>query len=111
MPLPWTVQLYRRIPDGVDGHAGQRWRYADTAAPVACFWWTPDTSAPAGSPPDTVTDRVWAVASGLEVGRDDKVVFPDGAYLVAGAAREWDHGPFGFCPGRWLIPLRKVSPT
>lgn len=78
---------------------------------VACMWWPVSSEEPHGHP--TGSDRVvgelaLVVDVVIPIDHRDRFTVKDQMFEVAGLAKNYDYGPFGFAPGRKVIELRMV---
>ena len=111
IPLPFRAghQVYS---DGVpDDYGNSTPGWAD-AVDVPCVWWNPSSTESVQQPtggdrPDL--DTVLVVASGVVVDHRDRFVLDAKTFEVIGLPKDYDHGPFGFAPGRKMIELKFVG--
>lgn len=117
-PLPFTSlhSSYIGDPDVQDDHGNAVVGWADPV-PVACFWWSGNSTEPgyqyrgsqeAGSDQVSV-DITLVVDSELEVDHRDRFTVTGHDFEVVGLPKEWDHGPFGFSPHRRVIELKWIG--
>lgn len=79
---------------------------------VPCMWWTPSSSEPplgAVNGERVIVDLVLVVDSSLVVDSRDRFTIEGRDFSVVGVPEDFDHGPFGFAPGRRPINLKAVS--
>lgn len=123
-PLPFTAQHHAYTPGEKDEHGNTVPGHLDPV-PVPCMWWTPSSAEPhdGNVNSDRVSaDVVMAVDSTLPVdSRDfftlaeymqpdpgDPAVMVAVRFDVVGLPKDYDHGPFGFAPGRRIVELKAV---
>lgn len=72
-------------------------------------WSTPSSTEPKRAGRDeVVVDVELLVPPDFVVAADDLIDLPDGQYEVLGDPEDYNHGPFGFQPGK-IVNLQKVS--
>lgn len=117
IPTPWTVGYHARTAAAADPYreAAAFTPPADEEGePVAvCGWYVPELDDPfvAGHPDRVSIAVVLFVPPGFDPADGsliDLPAGPAGQFEVAGGARDYTHGPFGFAPGS-AIALRKVG--
>lgn len=111
IPLPFAVQL-ERYTDGVtDSHGNptDSWGSPET---VSAAFWVVSSQEPAVAGHDRViVDAAMFVASTVMPAPRDRVTITQlgGRFEVIGYAENYDHGPFGFKPGRVQVNLKRVE--
>ena len=111
VPLPFSCghEAYRDGEENDHGNTAPDW--ADPVS-VDCFWWDPSSTEPLQGPTggDTViADRVLVINAALSVDHRDRFTFGDERFEVDGLPGDYNHGPFGYAPGRLVIALKRVS--
>lgn len=109
--LPFTAGHERWTPGEEDSHGNTTPAWLPPTA-VRCFWWVPTTTEPQSGPVNSdraVADAVIVIESGIPVDPRDRFILDGRRYEVVGEPKDYDHGPFGFRPGRRPIDLRRVE--
>lgn len=117
-PLPFAAQHHAFTAGDEDDHGNTTPGHRDPV-PVPCIWWTPTSSEPQTGQVNTdrvIADVVLAVDSVLRVDSRDYFTIAelidsvgDPMRLdVIGLPKDYDHGPFGFAPGRQIVELKAV---
>lgn len=120
IPLPFAAQHHAYTAGVVNDDGNTVPGHLDPVA-VACVWWAPSGGSSSGlstepqSGPinsDRVTvDVIVAVDSALVVDSRDYFTlaeYGDVRLNVVGLPKDYDHGPFGFAPGRRIVELKAV---
>lgn len=109
-PLPFTCvhEGYTAGEEDAHGNITPGWL---EAVAVPCIWWPLDSSEPAGPP--TGSERVVAelalvVDVKVLVDHRDRFTVEGQRFEVTGLPKNYDHGPWGFAPGRQIVELRMV---
>lgn len=110
-PLPFTCQHEAYTPGVVDayGNTVPGWSAATTRQ---CVWWTPESGEPSTPPTGgerVSVDAVLVVDSGVPVDHRDRFILDGRRFEVVGLPHDYDHGPFGFSPGRRVVELTWVG--
>lgn len=111
IPLPFTCQHEVWSAGAVNAHGNVS---PEWLAPVdvSCVWWSPSSAEP-GSPPTggnrVVADVVLVVDSAVVVDHRDRFIVEGRRFEVVGLPKDFDHGPFGFAPGRRAVELKWVG--
>ncbi|MGC5027050.1 hypothetical protein ACLQ3K_20065 [Tsukamurella sp. DT100] len=119
IPLPFAAQ-HHAYASGVENEDGNTVPGHLDPVSVACIWWTPSSAEPATGPVSSdrvVADVVIAVDSALQLDSRDyftiaELMDPNGDPMrldVVGMPKDYDHGPFGFAPGRRIVELKAVN--
>lgn len=125
IPLPFTAQHHVYTPGQEDEHGNTVPGHLPPVA-VPCVWWTPSSTEPQAGGVNTdrvVADLVIVVDSAVAVDSRDFFTFaehtqpdPDGSagrvpvrFDVEGLPKDYDHGPWGFSPGRRVVELKAVN--
>lgn len=111
LPLPFTCQHEAYKPGAVNGHGNATPDWEDPV-PVACAWWDPSSTEPLQGPTggdSVIADRVLVVATDVVIDHRDRFTFGDERFEVDGLPGDYNHGPFGYAPGRLVIALKRVS--
>jgi hypothetical protein len=110
-PLPFTCSHEHYLAGVEDDHGND---VPGWAAPVdvACFWWLPTSAEP--TVPDsggvrTAVDVSLVVDSSVVVDPRDVFTVDGRRFEVIGLPKDYDHGPFGFTPGRRVVELKWVG--
>jgi hypothetical protein len=109
-PLPFICLHEAYIPGEVDAHGNTTpgWR---EPAEVACMWWPVASDEPPGPPTGServVGELALVVDVAIPIDQRDKFTVKEQLFEVAGLAKNYDYGPFGFAPNRKVIELRMV---
>lgn len=111
IPLPFTCLHGAYIVGEDDDHGNSVPDWSDSV-PVDCFWWSPTSSEPLGAPTGSEqvsVDLTLVVDSTLQVDHRDRFTVSGHDFEVIGLPKDYDHGPFGFSPGRRVIELKWVG--
>lgn len=111
IPLPFTCQHEQYSAGQEDDHGNVTSGWA-TPVPTPCVWWTPSSAEPNSSPTggDRISvDAVLVVDSSVQVDHRDKFTVDGRVFEVEGLPKDYDHGPFGFAPGRRVVELKWVG--
>lgn len=124
-PLPFTAQHHAYTAGQVNEHGNTTPGHLPPL-PVRCVWWAPSSDEPQTGAINTeraTADLVLVVDSALQVDSRDYFTFaehtqsdsddPAGRvpvrFDVNGFPKDYDHGPWGFSPGRRIIELKAVN--
>lgn len=125
-PLPFTAAHHAYTPSAGEDDWGNTTPGHLPPVAVACVWWTPSSTEPPAGGVNTdrvVADLVIVVDSAVIVDSRDYFTFaehtqpdPDDPagrvsvrFDVYGFPKDYDHGPFGFAPGRRIVELKAVN--
>ena len=106
-PLPFTCGHERHVAGQADAH-GNRTPGWSAPVQVACVWWSPSSTEPAGDPTvahGVAVDVVLVVDSSVAVDHRDRFTIEGRRFEVVGLPQDFDHGPFGIAPGRRVVEL------
>ena len=109
-PLPFICLHEAYTPGEEDAHGNTTpgWR---EPAEVACMWWPVASNEPPGPPTGServVGELALVVDVAIPIDQRDKFTIKEQLFEVAGLAKNYDYGPFGFAPNRKVIELRMV---
>ena len=110
IPLPFSCLHEPYIAGDADSHGNITPTWGEPVA-VPCMWWPVASSEPPGPP--TGSDRVvgelaLVVDVAVPIDHRDRFTVKGQMFEVTGLAKSYDHGPFGFAPGRKVVDLRMV---
>lgn len=111
IPLPFMVQLERYILGATDSHGNPTDSWGAPESVSAAFW-VVGSQEPAVAGHDRVLiDAAMFIHSAEDIAPRDRVTITQlgGRFEVIGYAENYDHGPFGFKPGRVQVNLKRVE--
>lgn len=112
-PLPFVAEHHAYTP-GVENEWGNTVPGHVEPVSVPCIWWTPSSDEPPSGNVNSdrvVADVVLALDSAVQVDSRDYFTidaFPAVRLDVVGLPKDYDHGPWGFSPGRRIVELKAV---
>ena len=110
-PLTQTVQHLHYAGQERDSRGNVVDTWADPVE-LPAFFHTGPTHEPQIALHDRVrVDGTVYVSTSVEIDARDKFILPghDGEFAVEGEVEDYNHGPFGWVPGLWVINVKKVT--
>lgn len=107
-PLPWSCQRLAWSGGAEDDHGNAVPSWASPVT-VECMWWSPTSYEPLLEPTGgdrVIVDLVLVVAASQVVDHRDRFIVGGKTFEVVGLPKDYNHGPFGFAPGRIVIDLK-----
>lgn len=109
-PTPWTVQTRKRVLGEPDRY-GEREETFDPPVTQKVYGW-----GPPGVEDEVFSSNRDAIVQDLDVyapvefdvSADDLMIIGGETFRVLGGARDFNHGPFGFAPGR-AVRVKRVE--